>query len=246
MVARKTIDAETNVSGKRANPRQDGVASTGSGAQRTNAAGLATKLRIIDVAEKLFADRGIDAVTFKDIRVATGLSNNSATQYHFGSKAALVEAILDVRFSEVNKRRYILLSPLLEVGRVGEIRSLLNAFFRPRVEMVDASDCNTYAKFMMEYRIRYLNLEETKHSEAGMRPTTAQIRALLRSAIPELSDELADFRLRTLTNMLDAALVERDTLRRRGQKVPSRETLLQRSLDMASAALAASPTSISD
>jgi hypothetical protein len=54
---------------------------------QTNAAGAVTRRRIIDVAERLFADRGIDGVPLKQIATAAGQANVNAIQYHFGSKS---------------------------------------------------------------------------------------------------------------------------------------------------------------
>ena len=52
--------------------------------------------RIIEAAEKLFAVDGYDAVSFRDLTAAAGVSL-SAIHYHFGSKEAV--------FSEIFARR---------------------------------------------------------------------------------------------------------------------------------------------
>ena len=50
----------------------------------------ATPTQLLDVAERLFAERGIDNVSIREIVRASGQSNLSAAHYHFGTREALV------------------------------------------------------------------------------------------------------------------------------------------------------------
>jgi len=52
-----------------------------------------TQAKLINAAERLFAERGIDAVSLSEINRAAEQGNNSALHYHFGSKEGLLEAI---------------------------------------------------------------------------------------------------------------------------------------------------------
>jgi AcrR family transcriptional regulator len=53
------------------------------------------KEQIVLAAERLFAERGLDGVSLREIGAAVGNANNSAVQYHFGSKDQLVRAIFE-------------------------------------------------------------------------------------------------------------------------------------------------------
>ena len=55
---------------------------------------LATRGRILDAAEQLFYQRGIDNVSLADINQAAGQKNRNALQYHFGDKTALTSDYL--------------------------------------------------------------------------------------------------------------------------------------------------------
>lgn len=58
-----------------------------------NRQGAATRVRLIKTAERLFAERGADAVSVRAINAAAGLGPASV-HYHFGSKDDLVAAVL--------------------------------------------------------------------------------------------------------------------------------------------------------
>jgi AcrR family transcriptional regulator len=52
--------------------------------------------RLKQVACRLFAERGVDGVTVREIAEAAGQKNHAAVGYHFGSKEALIrELVLD-------------------------------------------------------------------------------------------------------------------------------------------------------
>ncbi|MET0908751.1 MAG: helix-turn-helix domain-containing protein, partial [Ilumatobacteraceae bacterium] len=57
----------------------------------------ASARRIVEVAERLFALHGIDGVSLRQIAAAAGTANNSAVNYHFGSKDGLITAIFQYR-----------------------------------------------------------------------------------------------------------------------------------------------------
>ena len=67
-----------------------------------------TKDRILDTAERLFADKGYPATSLRDITNEAGV-NLAAVNYHFGSKEALLSAVLDRRIGPVNEKRLELL-----------------------------------------------------------------------------------------------------------------------------------------
>ncbi len=54
-----------------------------------------TRERLVSAAQKLYAERGIDAVSFNEITVAAGQKNRNALQYHFGNRDSLLQAIIN-------------------------------------------------------------------------------------------------------------------------------------------------------
>lgn len=64
-----------------------------------------TRRRFIKAAQKLYAERSIDAVSLNEITVAAGQKNRNALQYHFGNKDGLIQAILDSHADRVAELR---------------------------------------------------------------------------------------------------------------------------------------------
>ena len=58
-----------------------------------NEASTDTRDRLLDVAERLFAEHGFDAVSLRAITTDAG-ANLAAVNYYFGSKEALIEAVV--------------------------------------------------------------------------------------------------------------------------------------------------------
>ena len=88
--------------------------------------------RILDVAERLFAEHGFDGVTIRQI--ASGAEVDVAlASYHFGKKLDLFQAVFGRRAEELNERR---LAALREVqAQAGEkgpsVEQIIEAFLRP-------------------------------------------------------------------------------------------------------------------
>ena len=64
---------------------------------------LRTQAVLISTAERLFAERGLEAVSLSEINRDAGQRNKSALHYHFGSRDGLLKALLEKRgFKEGN------------------------------------------------------------------------------------------------------------------------------------------------
>ena len=91
---------------------------------------LSTKEQIVLAAERLFAERGYEGVSLREIGAAAGSGNNSAVQYHFGSKEQLVVAIFENRLTYIDDRRAILIAQL----EPRDIRAWVECYVLPLLE----------------------------------------------------------------------------------------------------------------
>jgi len=85
---------------------------------------------LIRAAERLFAERGSDAVSLREINAAAGATNASAIQYHFGGRRGLVKAVLARHEVGIERRRHELLDAY-EARGVDDVRSLAAALVEP-------------------------------------------------------------------------------------------------------------------
>jgi AcrR family transcriptional regulator len=91
--------------------------------------------RILDAAETLFALKGFDAVSFRDLTATAGVSL-SAIHYHFGSKQAVLSEVFARRSRLLTDRRLALLEAAhRSEGRPPSLESILDAFLRPAFEV---------------------------------------------------------------------------------------------------------------
>ncbi|MFE0138227.1 TetR/AcrR family transcriptional regulator [Streptomyces sp. NPDC059037] len=59
--------------------------------------GSDTREKLIRAGEEVFAAQGVDSAQLRDIVRIAGQSNPSAVQYHFGSRAGLLDAVMAAR-----------------------------------------------------------------------------------------------------------------------------------------------------
>jgi len=92
-----------------------------------------TKERILTAAEVLFAQRGFDGGSLRQLTTAAGV-NLAAVNYHFGSKDKLVEEVFRRRLDALNANR---LAALAEVAGKPDttLEDVLDAFIRPALEL---------------------------------------------------------------------------------------------------------------
>jgi AcrR family transcriptional regulator len=92
-----------------------------------------TKERILTAAEALFAQRGFDGASLRQLTAAAGV-NLAAVNYHFGSKEKLVEQVFKRRLDALNQHR---LAELAKVaGKPGtKLEDVLAAYIRPALEL---------------------------------------------------------------------------------------------------------------
>jgi AcrR family transcriptional regulator len=102
-----------------------------------------TKEQIVLAAERLFAERGYEGVSLREISVAAGSGNNSAVQYHFGSKEQLVVAIFENRLTYIDDRRAVLLAQL----EPRHIRAWVECYVLPLLEQGEI-DGSHYMSFI--------------------------------------------------------------------------------------------------
>lgn len=91
-----------------------------------------TKSRILDAAERLFAEHGFAATSVRALAEEAGV-HLAAANYHFGSKQALLRTVIERRVGGVNEERLKRLARLRSRadGKPLEVEAVLDALLRP-------------------------------------------------------------------------------------------------------------------
>src|ERR1700733_8374523 len=97
---------------------------------------IETRDRILDSAEKAFADGGYAATSLRSIMAGAGV-NVAAIHYYFRSKDALLEAVLMRRMEAANRERLKLLQEYEATlaGARPAVEEILRAFLSPTFKM---------------------------------------------------------------------------------------------------------------
>ena len=149
------------------------------------------KDRILNAAERIFAEQGLEAVSLRAVTTEAGV-NIAAVNYYFGSKAALLQAMTQRHFAPVNAEQLHALE-LLEMNRQElSLEAILRAYTTPIFAMFDAQRGREW----MQAKIMAFRAEPSPHinsqteSEADAEVISRYYEAM-RRALPHVpADEL--------------------------------------------------------
>ncbi|MDE2401651.1 MAG: TetR/AcrR family transcriptional regulator [Burkholderiales bacterium] len=109
-----------------------------------------TKTRILDAAEALFVNGGFESMSMRQITTAAGV-NLAAVNYHFGSKDALIQAVLARQLDPLNAQRVAMLEWFeANLGDDLTCEHVLVAMFLPAVRIFrgDGPTAERYLHFL--------------------------------------------------------------------------------------------------
>lgn len=195
----------------------------------------ATRVALIEAAESLFAEAGVEGVSTRQIGAAIGSANTNVVAYHFGSKEALLEAVCRHRLPDMDRRRRVLLDEA-DAGRpAGDLATLVRIFALPLYEQVDAAGRHSFARFLA-------GLERSGMIAArGLLvpdfPETERLIDRMAECLPPQAAETVRPRLRLAASLIVAALQIIDS--EVGSGSAEARALFDNAVAMAAAALAA-------
>ncbi|MEV6070296.1 helix-turn-helix domain-containing protein [Nocardia sp. NPDC052001] len=95
---------------------------------------LSTRQKLLTVAERLLLESGFDAVSVRAINAAAGM-NPASVHYHFGSKEALVAALLEDRLGPIWRERLDTALARRREGWIPSIAELIDVVVDPLAEL---------------------------------------------------------------------------------------------------------------
>ena len=169
---------------------------------------LDTKDRLLDAAERLFAVRGFVGTSMRAVTQAADAAV-SAANYHFGSKEALLAAVLRRRIGPINERRLEVLGRIEAQAGPGEallLEEVLDAFFRPSFEQFERAREEGRGSFPRQVAARlYTDPPETV--EKLKAEVFAEVNERFRSAFSRALPGAPPSRVRLVQHLAIASMV---------------------------------------
>ncbi len=108
---------------------------------------FSTKERILNAAERLFAERGFVQASLREVTSLADV-NLAAVNYHFGSKSNLVNEVFRRRLDELSARRINALQAA-ERDHPGALEQVLAAFIEPALALsIDRQGGNAFVRII--------------------------------------------------------------------------------------------------
>lgn len=169
------------------------------------------KLTLLLKAEELFAASGVEAVSPREIVIASGLRNMSAVGYHFGGKEGLIQAILRYRMPPINDRRLALLAQRAAViggdDRSATARALVEAMVLPLAQTMGVAGGRHYlrmlARLAASRRLSIAQIAEAEYGTGWMKASAG-----LNRLLDHLPRPLRDLRFRLLLVLIVQTLAD--------------------------------------
>jgi AcrR family transcriptional regulator len=109
---------------------------------------LDTRDRIKIAARKLVAERGVEAVTVREIVAEAKAKNGGSLNYYFGSKEALISEIVADALRDVSVLWLEALGKLEKSGGPKSVRDIVEVLISPQHKLIDENPHPTASRFL--------------------------------------------------------------------------------------------------
>jgi AcrR family transcriptional regulator len=168
--------------------------------------------RILDTAERLFAENGLERVSIRDITAAAG-ANVGAINYYFGSKEGLVFAVFNRRLTPITEERLAALDQVEKAAGEAalQVEDVLRAFIRPVVaHALDPKWGSASFSKLMGRLVGEPGTTAGKLKAAHFDRLAARFDPAILRAVPGLSPEELHWRMRFIVGALHYMLITMD------------------------------------
>ncbi len=200
------------------------------------------KRNLLDAAEQLFADRGFESVSVRDI-TALAKANVAAVNYHFGSRPGLIALVVTRYISPINEERLARLDKLERSypGKAVPLEEVIDAFVRPLIGAVRKSELSERLFYKLIGRIFAMQGDGIPPAIKDQIQVLSDrfIRAFGKS-LPSLDEEELVWRIHFMIGGMIHMLMQEDLLHQMSHGAsgrPSMETIVVRFVRYAAAGL---------
>lgn len=169
-----------------------------------------TKSLIMDTAERMIAEHGLNGVSNRAILSEAGV-NSAALHYHFNSREGLIEAIV-VRYGRIpTKRRLQMIRELENAGHSPSLQEIVDVLVDPMVFLLEEKGeaGRRFLRFLARLHSDRTTLD--RDVEYKYNPEiSARLRAWTRAACPGISEDERQLRVTMVANTMLQTLSSAD------------------------------------
>jgi len=173
-----------------------------------------TQNRILDAAEELFLQHGFEGASMRMLTARAGV-NLAAINYHFGSKDALIEAVLRRRLDPMNANRIAALDRLEAqvADQSVEPNAIIGAFVGTSLRMIEDARGGG-RNFIRLLGRTYTDPDKRIRALIGQlyAPTMERYKAAFARALPDLPGDELIWRMHFMFGTLSYTLAATDTV----------------------------------
>jgi AcrR family transcriptional regulator len=194
---------------------------------RTSVPESGAKLRLVEAAEELFAERGFEAVSVRDITKRAGM-NIASINYHFGSRDGLVAGVMIRYITPINDERLARIEALERrwSGKSVPLEEILDAFVRPLATQVRKSELSE--RLFLKLVGRMFG-EQAAAMPPGVEEQFKQVVArfvkALSKALPELAVDEILWRMHFVVGAMVHSMAQDEVLQRISQGASGNPTI---------------------
>jgi len=164
------------------------------------------RTRLLDSAERLFAERGVDGPSLREINSAAGQRNASGVQYHFGGRAGLLAAVIERHMSTIDAERTERLDALERRGDPSA-RELMATLVEPLASRLADPSGRRYLRILGELAA-HPGAEVLQQPPGSWNMSLRRASRLLERSLGGLPAEIAAARAAHTTSFLLRALAD--------------------------------------
>jgi AcrR family transcriptional regulator len=165
----------------------------------------ATRTAILDTAERLFAEQGVQAVSNRQIGAAAGRGDSSVVGYYFASKSDLVQALLRRSNVELDRMR----EQMMAEGVDPDLRAWVRCLVLPYTDLMESAGApGWHARFTAQ-----VLADPTLREIAVQEATTPAVQRLiqgLRDCLADVPPDVERERTRIASQVMVHACADRE------------------------------------
>ncbi|HRE82059.1 MAG TPA: TetR family transcriptional regulator [Opitutaceae bacterium] len=163
----------------------------------------ATRQRLLDAAERQFAEHGFDGASLRQISTEASV-NLAATNYHFGGKEALYLAVFARRLRPINAQRHHLLDQLEAAAEPPTVAQLVGVIIEPLRALLIGESALTVYPFIRCLARAFFEPKPFMHEmmKAEFGPLFARLAKGFKRSLPHLAPEVISARLHSMVGAI--------------------------------------------